>query len=418
MILEKKELYFRDFDTQSFVKVNKLLDLEIKEGYKEELKNLYSLEENREQILKIGNAKNVVNALLELDSSCEKLDIESKIRNVQLKKLFEKEVAVFEILEIADENLMNRIGGDILDVETAYSAKHDILDYYSLSKFANYCRDLDYEDLVEVIKNYLKVKNEFNEDECSLRLLYHNEQDKYYLRAVTSKDGYRDYGINFSVLVALIALNKYVEDNNEEIFINTCVVDDSTVYISFQLTNSIALNENLSLRFSLILENDEIKRNAVSFNGMFTLTFRDNNRESEIFLKPKGMKSDENSFVSDLLTYKHSGGIENVKEKIEKLPELIKEYIEQVGNDAKKIVDIENPNDVKTLIANKVKYSKKPEFKIYKEKVFNKLMSINVDNVFALFELLRNVEDLFEHTDVISKDFWRTKLYESLTEKK
>lgn len=45
-------------------------------------------------------------------------------------------------------------------------------------------------------------------------------------------------------------------------------------------------------------------------------------------------------------------------------------------------------------------------------------MGNNVDNIFALFELLRNVEDLFEHTDVISKDFWRTKIYESLTEKK
>lgn len=390
----------------------------MKEEYKDELKDLYSLEEKREEILKIGNAKSLLNALLELDNSCEKLDIESKIRNVQLKKLFEKEKAIFEVLEVQDENVINRIGGDILLVETAYSAKHDILDYYSLSKFANYCRDLEYEDLVDVIKNYLNVKNELNEDECSLRLLYHKEQKSFYLRAITSKDGYKDYGINFSVLIALVALNQYVEDNDEEVYINTCVVDDSTVYVSFQLTNNIALNQNLSLRFSLILENDEIKRNAVSFNGMFTLTFRDNGKESEIFLKPKGMKSDENSFVSDLLTYKHSGGIENVKDKIEKLPDLIKEYIEEVGKDAKNIVNIENPNDVKVLIANKVKYSKKPEFKTYKDKVFNKLMSINVDNVFALFELLRNIEDLFEHTDVISKDFWRTKLYESLTEKK
>ncbi|WP_336685909.1 hypothetical protein [Chryseobacterium bernardetii] len=418
MILQKRELHFKDFDAQSFVKVNKLLNLEIKEEYKEELKELYSLEENREQVLKIGNAKSLIDALLDLDNACLKIDIESKIRNIQLKRLFEKEKAIFEIFEIDNELINSRTHSDILEVETAYSAKHDILEYYSLSKFANYCRDLDYEDLVDSIKNYLKVKNESNEDECSLRILYHNEQEKYYLRAITSKDGYKDYGINFSVLIALIALNKYVEDNSEEIFINTFVVDDSTTYISFQLNNSITLNSNLSLRFSLILENDEIKRNAVSFNGMFTLTFKDNNRESEIFLKPKGMKSDENSFVSDLLTYRHSGGIDNVVEKIEKLPELIKEYIGQVAEDAKKIIEIQNPNDVKKLIANKVKYSKKPEFKIYKDQIFNKLMGNNVDNIFALFELLRNVEDLFEHTDVISKDFWRTKIYESLTEKK
>ena len=45
-------------------------------------------------------------------------------------------------------------------------------------------------------------------------------------------------------------------------------------------------------------------------------------------------------------------------------------------------------------------------------------MKITVDNTFKLFELLRDVEELFEHNDVVSRDFWRAKLYEALIEKK
>lgn len=418
MILRKKESHFTDFDDHGFVKIEKLLDLKVKGDYKDELKELYSLEDNREEILKIGNSKALIDSLLELDAACTKKDLRSKIKNVQLKRLFEKEKALFEIFEINDEEILLQNGSDILEVETAYSAKSDILDYYSLSKFANYCRDLEYDTLVENIRDYLKVKNETNEEECSLRLIYINDDEKYYFRALTSADGYKDYGINFSVIIALLALDSYSEDNAEEIYINSFVVDESTIYVSFQLTNGIVLTPNLSLKFTLILENDEIKRNAVSFNGVFTLIFNDNGHESEIFLKPKGMKSDKSELASDLLTYRHSGSISNVIEKVGLLPELIKEYIEQVGEDAKNILEIEHPDDVRKLIARKIKYSQKPEFKTYKDRIFNSLMANNVTNVFGLFELIRNVEDLFEHTDVISKDFWRTKLYESLIYRK
>ncbi len=43
-------------------------------------------------------------------------------------------------------------------------------------------------------------------------------------------------------------------------------------------------------------------------------------------------------------------------------------------------------------------------------------MGISVDSTFKLFELFREVEDLFEHDDIISRDFWRMKLYEALIE--
>lgn len=74
--------------------------------------------------------------------------------------------------------------------------------------------------------------------------------------------------------------------------------------------------------------------------------------------------------------------------------------------------------DIRTHLANKVKHSRKLEFQKYKKRIFEKLMKITVDNTFNLFEIFREVEELFENEDVISRDYWREKLYESLIEKK
>lgn len=45
-------------------------------------------------------------------------------------------------------------------------------------------------------------------------------------------------------------------------------------------------------------------------------------------------------------------------------------------------------------------------------------MKITVDYTFNLFEIFREIDELFENEDVISRDYWREKLYESLIEKK
>lgn len=170
--------------------------------------------------------------------------------------------------------------------------------------------------------------------------------------------------------------------------------------------------------FELILENDEIKRNAVSFNGMFKLIYSDGRKNSQLFIKPKGVKKDKADRPIDLLKYQHRGKVESVFNKITELPDLIDFFIEQVKDDAKRISSIESPDDIRKYLMFKVRFAQKDEFKKYKDDIYKKLMSISVDNTFKLFELLREVDDLFESEDIVSRNYWRTKLYETLIERK
>ena len=45
-------------------------------------------------------------------------------------------------------------------------------------------------------------------------------------------------------------------------------------------------------------------------------------------------------------------------------------------------------------------------------------MRVTTENTFTLFEIFREIEELFDNEDVVSRDYWREKLYESLIEKK
>lgn len=418
MIIEKQTEIYSDCTTESFVSSNDLLKLlEKRNEFKDDLLRIFNIDENKIEVFQIGNSKQLILSLIRLDSLCDKIDISKKIKDIHLFKMLEAEKATFEIFSIEDNEILSANKSDLLTAETRYSAKHDLLDLYNFSKFANYCRDKEYEDLIDIIKKHLVAKNKDNNNQINLRLIHKLDENIFFIRAITSIHGYRDYGLNFSVFVALIALGRYVTKSKSEIFIDHYSVNDSEIYVSFRLSKVVKLNENLTLSISLVLENDEIKRSAVSFNGVCKLTYLDKNKKSEIYIKPKGLKKEGKSYAVDLLTYSHRGSVAKVYEKIEELPKVIEEFISQVSQDAPRISSIKEPDDVRKFIANKVKYSKKKEFQVYKERVFKKLMKISVDNTFNLFELLREVEDLFEHEDIVSRDFWRLKLYEALIEK-
>lgn len=153
MILEKQSKKFSENSSDSYIIQKQLLKLlDNQEDFRNELVNLFQINETEVDVLQIGNSKFLVDSLHLLDSQCVKIDIKAKVKDIQLKKMLQDEKALFEIFKITDAGIIKKNKSDLLEVETAYSAKQDLLDYYSFSKFANYLRDADSEDLIDVIK--------------------------------------------------------------------------------------------------------------------------------------------------------------------------------------------------------------------------------------------------------------------------
>ena len=411
-ILNKKLRHFTDNGlSQSMTSLeNAIAVLSRDNEYVDKILECFSVDKTKEKVIQIGNVKNLLEDISDLDSMAEKKDVRVKVRDIVLDKMLEEEAALFTLYSISDLDLVKKLHADHIQVESRYSAKNDVLEIHKLGKFANFCRDNKWSDLLDYINEYIRNHTK-NDEFCSARLIRPIESDGYLLRAVTSDKVYRNYGINFSVLVALLSVNRYAMSTKSDVFIDNYQIDDSRVYLSFRLGAPVRISDNLELSFSLILENDEIKDSSVSFSGVFQLMYTSEGRNTNITLRPNTSHyPGEMSYNTDMLTYTHSMSVEKVYDKISNLPLYIEKYVSQVAKYAKAIIDIKNPNEVKSFIVEAVNKAKKDEFSKYKEDVLRKLAAIESNSIFDLFEALRSVEELFGD-DIVSREYWRKKLF-------
>lgn len=381
----------------------------------DEVLNCYSIKDDEQTMkepLLIGNVKQLLADISDLDQQTEKIDAIVSLKNIHLGNSLENGHALFNIYGIQEEELIKRFKADHLTVESQYSARTDILDYYNLSKFASFLNANHMDAYAQQIWETLRT-SELQDKKCMARLIYHTKDQKYYIRAVASENGYRRYGINFSVLVALLAVNEYVKNRQEHAFIESYEIDDSRITMSIQFDRRIRLDEDMYLTLNLSLENDEIRQSSVILNAEFRVVYKKEEKESGIFIKPTNYLKSHGTYSQDMLTYSHGVNVRTAISKVSELPTLIDKYIEQVSKDAVDIKSIKQPQLVKDFIQQKIKNARKDEFIGYKPEVIEKLASMEVNSVFELFELLRKVEELFGD-DIKSKNFWREKLYEAL----
>ena len=414
-ILKNKTGHFNASQPDSLVSLRKAVEvLSHDNEFTNEVLRCFSINpESPEQIkqpLRVGNVKQLLDALADLDDQDWKIDVPTELHSIDLEKVLENDYAQFHLYGIKNPDLVKAIRADHLQVESRYSARSDMLEYYNFSKFASFLHLHQMDPYAKSIWEHLQ-RTIGEEKRCSARLLYHKEEDKYYLRAVTSELGYKNYGINFSVLVALLAVDSYARSNNDIVFIDQYNVDDSTVDLSFQFSKQVSLGKGMSLSLNLLLNNDEIRQSSVAMNAMFKVQYdKDGN---SLYLKPASYEVKPKQYVADMLTYTHAMKVSTVYKKIKTLPVLIEKYIQQVKDNADAILNIKDPQIIKDHLLRKVERARKEEFMGYKEAVIKKIISMEVKTVFDLFEVLRSVEELFGD-DIRSRTFWRERLYETL----
>ena len=170
----------------------------------------------------------------------------------------------------------------------------------------------------------------------------------------------------------------------------------------------------MSLSLNLLLENDEIRQSSVSLNAIFKVKYGEDGRS--LFFKPTAYQKKDGEYSTDMLTYTHGMKVSTVYERISTLPLLISKYAEQIRSNATEILKITNPQETKNYLLCKIQRSRKEEFLGYKTSVIQRIISMEVNTVYDLFDLLRNVEELFGE-DIMSRNYWRENLYNALIEK-
>ena len=254
---------------------------------------------NNEQTMKnpieVGNVKQLLADIAKLDQQSKKIDVIINLKDIYLERVLENDHVFFHIYGIDNPDLIRAIKADHLTVESQYSARTDIMEYYQFSKFASFLHTNNMDEYALTIWEDIRVRAN-REKKCMARLIYHIAEDKYYIRAVTSESGYKKYGVNFSALVTLLAVDKYIKDNQEQAFIESYDIDDSHIMMSIQFNRKIQLEDDMYLTLNLSLENDEIRQSSVTLNAEFRVVFNKDGKESDIILKPTSYQKDHGAF--------------------------------------------------------------------------------------------------------------------------
>lgn len=410
-IIQLSSHCFRDVDgTGTLVKLNRAIAVLSKDNeYVEDVLKLFSVtEESKNKVIPISNLRPLIDNLEYNDSLIEKIDIPVFLNNVYAERFLGDEVAVFHLYGLDDPEFIKKLGKDDLEVETCYSAKTDFFEYFHMGSFVNYWSSYGKESLIQEVLDKLRPEIK---DRVSARLVQMKADGKYYLRAITSEKGYRRYGINFSVMVAVLALWDYVNRSKEFVSISSYQVDESKVFISFSIAKNKKISDKQEISFNLILKNDEIKESSVSMNACFRLNYREGGRETYLDLLPSEYSTTQHEYKTDMLTYTHSMTVGTVYEKVSHLSDFIDEYVKQISVLAPEIINKKNPVEIKEFVVKKISSARKDYFIKYKDAIVNKLTAINVNSLFDLFDALRSVDELFGD-DIQSRMFWQSKMYE------
>lgn len=370
--------------------------------YYDQVIEAFDVDALKNDFIEIKGAQGLVDTLIEADEEYEKIDIDSILSNVRLDKYTPDKQIILEISNIKDNSILTKTKSDMIRAESLYSVRSEYLNMFGIDKYLEFCQAKDYQDIIDVNIDMLNDKAENNSKLKKFRLLK-NEDNKYYVRGITSTNVYRDYNLRFSLFIALIELHKLNKYKGLSFYVHSYSLTESDLQVIFKTTRTSQVSKDTKIGFALEMVNDEIKRDAVKFNGIFTVFMG----EQEVYVKPEETKS-------SILSFSHSIGIEKLQERLSTLYIVINDFISDTIEDAKKIKVLAAPDHFREHLLMKVQFSKNSEFnKLYKSQI-QSMLSNKVRTIFELATIFDKIELLIEDEHISSLDFWRYKLYQVL----
>lgn len=160
-------------------------------------------------------------------------------------------------------------------VSTIYNAKDTFLDYYSLSKHANYLLQNDKKrNLLDDLKD-LQGTEKLSSKKATYRFI--ENEGKQYLRAIVS-DRYKFYDNPVALYIAIAAISKYSATYKKDFILKNMTVTDSKLFVYFLEKDPVILNKDITIQTGLVLTNSELGDGSASFKVYYIIKDKNNNR--------------------------------------------------------------------------------------------------------------------------------------------
>lgn len=385
----------------TLVTVKKSLKLIEGSPYYDELINLFKIDEQSTEPIPLPGLNSLINKIIRKDQQFEKIDYNINLCDVSLKEFTHTDSAILNLI-IRDGESVDKL--KLITAETAYNSKSDYFESaYKLDSFARFCQREKHVKLlkqnIEYLNEQYQNSNDFNR---SFRLL--KDSSGNYIRAITSTTHYNDYGIRFSLFVAIISFKNLMSAKQLNFKINRAEYDESSIKVFFEKNEVKNIKDVGQVRFIVELSNDEIKREAMKFSAVFII--KSNNEE--IYIKPGRLKT-------ELISIQHNFSPATVFNYLENLGEFIEKAEAEVIGD---IVDFGKPkdfNELKYSLSRKVEFAKNEEIKGNKA-AFKKLLENRISTLNELLALMGKIDMIVSTLE--AKEYLRYMFYDVLKGKK
>lgn len=390
------------YNDQKLLKVSDCIKLIESSEFKDKIIYLFNIDKIKSETIPIRGLSTIVSSIIQRDNQFEKIDIQSHVSNILcIKTEDNKDVSlVFKDNDSLEKNS--------LIAKAIYNSKKEHLEgAYKLDKFASFCLE---NDCFELIENNIEALNKKFKDSESYVKNYRLLKDKdnnYYVRAITSTSAYHDYNIRFSLFVTIIALHELIKKTGESFEIMRCEYSESFIRLYIKKQTEVILPDIGKLSFILEMSNDEIKREAFKFSGLFNLSLKDNSVERSIFLKPKKIKT-------KLISIKHNFNPSTVIESLKGLSDFIKEAESEMIQDIKELHKVTDPDKLRFLLLRKIEKSSSSELGVYKDTI-KKELNKKIYKISELLILMDKVDKVVVDLDV--KEYLRYLFYDILMTK-
>ncbi len=394
---------FEKQNSQNRIKAEKLLSLIKAENIKQEIINHYGLS-TLDFYISIDNV-DICYAYVEyITSKYEYINLNAFNNDVEtsIKDSKEKEGKIdlyFNFKNLFDDD------GVVVYPSLNAKAEYDSVSMFyknrELSKYINYLKSNKSKNigstenrniLIEDINNSWKrqyERNPYSQGERKYRFLK-DKQENYFLRSITSKK-YNEYGVAFSFVISILALNKIInKEKGNEFSISSLSLNESKfdMVVTTGVPTYIEEIEHF-LASSILIKNNDLGDMSLSFTHSLKLTPLQND-ERKIFLFPKFSDKD----LKYKMSVSHSTGTKKVLQTFDNIESVIYS-VEDYIKDFKGFVKSKTPDELRAKIEEKVISNNSP-FKGIKDlkKLFEKSTSQHIDNIAKLLEICHKAEML------------------------
>lgn len=366
------------------------------------VKEILSSQFEQDEFIPIVGAKTLVNSQITQNKNYIKKDLISNLENITF--YFEN---TFTINFNNISNPEDFGGNNFLVTYPKYSAQRDFFgNLYSMDRYAKKLVDKGLKKILET--NLELLKNEKIKDR-KYRLVHYKPDNNYYLRAIVSTDNYFDYNNSIAVVIALLTLFKEIKSTGVAYSLKLCEYNESNIRMFFDTTGDKELEGIGFVRNIVEISNDEIKREALRFSGVCSISYDKNKKEKEIYIKPKDVKS-------KILAIKHNQKPENGLKSLTDFENVDKVH-QELYEDIKTIKNIKNTEQIKFLVRRKIDNAKNEDIKKFKTSILNELTKTMTNNVLDLLNLFNNIQVL-ANEDIEASEYLRYVIYEALINRK